>query len=266
MAVPPRGALLRIAQGWGLALEGVVNETAVHRLETAAHGTGLELWRRPGVSAWSPETLVVLAEREDQLRDLASRLELPVGYLRETLAGAAPLVGEPLSAPPSPAARRPVRLQGRHATINFLDSDRPNQPPVWEVVHGTSTKVWRSREVAVLDAYLSVGERPFTVSDGILSAAEARLPTPVARWIRLASGRAGGPLIDGAYGFAADGRIEHVLRGFAPKLIHRDPVAVRRTPRSRTALIRHGRRPLIAVGAATGPRVCELWRAIRDGS
>jgi hypothetical protein len=208
----------------------------------------------------------VHADEEDRLHELASQLELPVGYLRETLAGAGPLVGEPVTAPRSTAARRPVRLKDRHAPIHFLDSDRPNQSPVWEVEHGTSAHFWRSRDEAVLDAYLLVGERPFMVSDGILYAADARLPPPVARWIRLASGRAGGPLIDGGYGFAIDARIEHVLRGFAPGLILRDRAAARRPARPRAAPISRARPPLVAVRAGHGPRISELWRAMRDAS
>jgi hypothetical protein len=263
MAAAPRGVLLRIGTNWGLALEGVLNETTIRRLEAAAHRLGLNVQKRPGVSTWSPETMVILDEREDQLREFASQVDLAVQNLHGTLAGAPPLVGQPVTAPRS-AIRHRVTLSDRHAPLFFHDSDRDNQSPVWEVDHGGSAKFWRSREDAVLDAYLAVGERPFMVRDGILSSANARLPSPIARWIRLCSGRAGGPLADGRYGYAINSQIEEALRGYAPGLILRDPTAKPQPAGSRMVPISRSKPPLVAIRAGEGRGFRELWRLVRE--
>ena len=256
---PPRGAITRTKSGWVLLFEGCQSETWLARLAAASARHELIVENRSGVGAWSPSTPIVVADEIATLRDIAALVEAPVGYLSESLGPIKSLYVAPsLTITERRSNRRSVPLSGKHAPLAFLDSDLPNVAPVWEVQRGATVTVWTNRDDAVLDAYVAVGERPFKNEATRWVANNARLPTHVARWIRLSLGVAAGPMSESGYGYARDVLVDRELARIAPALFHQ-------TETSRPAF---GAPPArqwrsLAVASPGGARVRPLWEAVR---
>lgn len=256
----PRGAIARRAEGWALVFEGCLHETWLARLTAAASRLGLAVTQRYGVGPWSPPTPTIVSEDATLLRELASLVETPVGYAASSLEPIAALnVAPALTATETRTMRRDVELQGHHAPLAFLDTERANVTPTWEVRRDTGPTFWRNRDDAVLDAYVAVGSRPFRRDGSRLWARDARLPTHVARWLRLTLGVAAGPAVGGGYGYAFDEVAGRELARIAPTLFGPKSWSVGRLYAPRARQWR-----MVAVPTPGGPRVRPLWDAIRS--
>jgi hypothetical protein len=254
----PQCALVRSSVGWSLRVEGCVSETWVARFEATASQFGLPVEHIYGVGAWSPPTLMVRSPDIPVLTEIANLLEAPVSFLVPDLRAIKSIFkSKPTEMAPKQARRQLIELSKKHAPLAFLETQVANQAPFWEVNTAEQARYWRTREDAVLDAYLAVGERPFEVSDGRLVARHARLPDHVARWVRLVSGVAAGPVGD-AYGYACNTDILRELACVEPGFFsEREPLAAALPlPLSR----RWSQR---AVATTNGPRIVAAWVASR---
>jgi len=256
----PRGAIARVGAASRLTLEGVLSETFLARLDAASARLDLRRETRPGVSRWSPLTECVWAAEESALFELAEMLELEVGYLR---ASPDPLsrwrVREPLGRAREDGERRSVPLAGRHAPLRHVAFDRIDIASMWEVEGRDGLRHWRDREDAILDAYAEVDERVFTIAEGRLRATDARLPMQFARWIRLFTGTASGP-VEGGYGYACNAAVERAVHVMRPAILasasgERPNGPAPRSRRWRTmATIHNGEREILP-----------SWRVAREG-
>lgn len=259
LSQPPRGAISRTPTGWAMMFEGCLNETWLARLGASVNRHDLDIEIRAGVGSWSPPTPVVVSQNFTQLMEISSEIDTPVGFARSSLLGIDSLqVAAPLTSTESRSNRRAISLTGDHAPLAFLDSDQVNVPPVWAVRHGSRETIWRHRDDAVLDAYTAIGTRPFSLDGERWAAVSARLPTHVARWLRLTLGVAAGPLPNGSYGYARDAVADRELARIAPSLFGRP---ARSDTVSATPFARQWRS--IAVATSSGPRVRPLWDVIR---
>jgi len=215
----PRGAIARVGADSRLTLEGVLSETFIARLDAASARLDLRRETRPGVNGWSPATECVWASEAPALLELAEMVELEVGYLR---ASPDPLsrwrVREPLGRAREDGERRSVPIAGRHAPLRHVAFDRIDIASMWEVEGRDGLRHWRDREDAILDAYAEVDERAFTIAEGLLRATDARLPMQFARWIRLFTGTASGPMKDG-YGYACNAAVERAVHVMRPAIL-----------------------------------------------
>ncbi len=254
----PRGALIRVGGVWALVFEGCVNETWIARLGASAARHGASLERRSGVSRWSPPTFVARTPDVNSLREIARAIDTPVDHLNDGLEPLSSLlVGASIATAPAGASRRVIRLAGQHAPISFLDPSRSNASPLWAVDAGGATRHWKFRDDAILDAYASIKARPFTTSDARVFARDARLPSHVARWMRLAGGVAAGPTGED-YAYAWNTAIARELMRVAPGFFGTATVDndIDCSPISRRWRVR-------AVGSALGPQVTSVWNAAR---
>lgn len=259
LSQPPSGAITRTPTGWAMMFEGCLSETWLARLGAAVGRHGLDIEARAGAGLWSPPTPAVFSQALTPLLEVSSEVEAPTGFARSNLSLVTSLlVAPPLTATEARPSRRAVPLAGDHAPLAFLDSDQANVTPVWAVRHGASEMIWRHRDDAVLDAYTAIGARPFRVNAERWAAVSARLPTHVARWLRLTLGVAAGPMPDGAYGYARDAVAERELARIAPSLFGRPASSdiVSAKPRARQWRS-------VAVATSKGPRVRPLWDVIR---
>ena len=258
MSLAPRAALVQSEGEWSLVVEGCANETFVRRLAAAAERHGLALDLISGVGAWCPPTPVVRSLDVRSLQDISRAVDMEAAFLSLRLGAIKDLrIGNPVGGAPASATVRDIPLAGRHAPIMFVDTDAANVPPSWRVEAKDGARFWRARDDAILDAYLAVGERPFSSVGGRLVAIDARLPAQVARWMRLLTGMAAGPH-DGAYAYAWNELIARELGGLAPALFgSARPTASTVAPHSR----RWSRR---AVPTPDGPRVTATWTTARS--
>lgn len=259
LSQPPRGAIVRTPIEWAMVFEGCLSETWLARLVAAVSHQGLNMEMRAGVGTWSPPTPVVFSQDFTQLMEISNAIEAPVGFARSDLLLVSSLqVARPLAVTESRTIRRVIPLPGDHAPLTFLDSDQINVPPAWAVKHGMSETIWRYRNDAILDAYTAVGARPFSLNYERWTVESARLPTHVARWLRLTLGVASGPMPEGRYGYARDAVADRELARIAPSLFVRRVTSnsVLTTPRARQWRS-------VAVATSKGPQVRPLWDLIR---
>lgn len=257
---PPRGALVRRSAGWSMIIEGCTNETWIGRLEASASHHGLKVEERPGVGEWSPPTFMVLGSDLQVLREIARSIETPTDYLSPGLKAVATLLAaRPIAAAPPGVARRNINIRGRHAPLTFLNPVQANVSALWEVGAGEEMRCWKSRDDAIIDAYLTVGARPFDKGEDRMQAGDARLPIHVTRWIRLVAGVAAGPLDDG-YGYAWNPAIEREMVRLAPVFFGKLEQAsgIASSPLSRRWAAR-------AYASPVGPRVASVWNVARGG-
>lgn len=258
LARGPQSALVRSSEDWILCVEGCVSETWVARFHASANQYGLAVELKHGVGAWSPPTFMVRSPEIRVLREIAKFLDAPISFLAPGLRTIKSIFkSTPLEISPKRLQKQPVKLSRRHAPISFIETQVSNQSPFWEVNRADGARYWKIREDAVLDAYLTVGERPFGVIDGRLVASHARLPDHVARWVRMVSGVAAGPVGEG-YGYACDTVIRRELAWVEPAFFseHAPTVMVSSLPLSRRWSLR-------AVATANGPHVIPGWSASR---
>ncbi|WP_066823736.1 hypothetical protein [Sphingomonas mali] len=256
----PRGAITRVGAVSRLTLEGVLSETFLARLDAASARLDLKRETRAGVSGWSPPTECVWAAEASALLELAQVLDLEVGYLR---ASPDPLsrwrIREPLARGREDGEGRSVPLASRHAPLRHVAFDRLDIGSMWEVEGRGGPRHWRDREDAILDAYAEVDERPFTVAEGRLRAIDARLPIHFARWVRLLTATASGPLEDG-YGYACDAIVERAARAIHPAILASASGERRHAPADRS------RRWRTMATMNNGEReVRPSWRVAREG-
>ena len=254
----PQCALVRSSDGWSLRVEGCVSETWVVRFESTASQYGLPVEHMFGVGVWSPTTLTVRSPDIQVLTEIANLLEAPVSFLAPNLGAIKSIFkSTPIEIAPKYARRQLIELSPEHAPLAFLETQGANQSPFWEVKTAERARYWRTREDAVLDAYLAVGERPFKVIDGRLVARHARLPDHVARWVRLVSGVAAGPVGEG-YGYGCNTVILRELACVEPALFseHEPSATTSPQPLSRRWSVR-------AMATTSGPRIAAGWVASR---
>lgn len=254
----PRGALVRLDGAWSLVFEGCVNETWIARLKASTARYGASLDRRSGVSRWSPPTFVAVSPDVDSLREIARAIDTPIDYLNAGLKPVTSLMtAAPIEIAPSGAARRAIQLAGKHAPISFLDPSQSNVSPLWAVEVGGKDRYWTFRDDAVLDAYASIMARPFETDDSRIVSRDARLPCHVARWIRLASGVAAGPIRED-YSYACNTVIARELMRIGPEFFRTVTLGkdIEASPISRRWRTR-------AVGSGVGPQVTSVWKAVR---
>jgi hypothetical protein len=256
---PPRGALVRVAGGWALNFEGCTSETWTARLEAAAAQCGLAVERRSGVGAWSPSTLMMRADELSPLRDVAKSVDISPEFLSGDLKAINSIwTSIPVARSVANVQKRKTQLHGNHAPLLFLDTDRPNESPLWEVESPGGARCWKSRDDAILDAYSSFHERPFVRTADRVIAQDARLPSQLARWIRLCTGIAAGPTRDG-FGYACDEVIGRELARIAPVFFgDRTPAALQSTP------LYSRRWPLRAVASTKAPAAASIWSAAHE--
>lgn len=222
LARGPSAALTCLGQRWVLTFEGVLNESFIARLNGAASQLGVARETLFGVGAWSPPTERATHADQAPLLELANMLEAPVGALRATLSPTiTALRREPLDRIEPRELSRVIAIINSSTRIAMLDDERANLPPVFKVTVGDRFRFWRDRDDAMLDAELSAGHRPFRLEGDQVRVARARLPSDIARWIRLTSGVAAGPIDDVEYGYARSDAIELALRALRPGLFER---------------------------------------------
>lgn len=264
------------AEGWGLTFEiaealgrraqegterdRLIDATLASCMTAAARRAELDVECGGGLGGWAPPTVSVASPNLATLRALGAELDIPVTFLRTGLGDLRSFTAaEPSQRTETRPTRTSIRLNGTHAPMALLTCDRPEVGPAWAVLSDTGERYWRRREDAVLDAYRLVDGRPFARRDDILSAADARLPTAVARWMRLTTGIACGPLPGGGYAYPCGIDIEDALRALEPTLFAQSGGLMARAPALRSRRWRER-----AVASAQGSVIRPIWREARD--
>lgn len=254
----PQGFMIRTASGWSLMFEGCTNETWVTRLKASASHLGAAFEQRLGVGRWSPPTFMVSGADHSVLLEVARSVDTTAHNLSSGLYPVSTLwTGVSFGKAPVGAERRSMAVDGHHSLIAFLEPRQANASPVWAVDTCGGERYWHSRDDAILDAYASVGARPFEMSEARTVARNARLPRHVARWMRLAAGVSAGPVKHGyEYGWTA--AINRELALIAPYFFNRC-VGVDINVTSITSR----RWATRAIGTTSGPRIMSVWSAAR---
>jgi hypothetical protein len=264
VARAPSAAVLRTGDGWGLRFEGVVNEVTRARILGAARAAGLHAELEAGASAWTVGTLFVRAPDRTSLETLAGDLELPIRDLAPDLSGFTPLADLAPSGPHATAYRRSP-AQGQ-AGLWRCDPERDDAQIVWATAdEAGADRFWNERTLAVLDAQRLAGLHPFTPRNGLIcSTGEVgvHLPLAAARWLRLATGVASGPLNDGSYGYGHDAEVDATLRRLLGRLLEGAASRPRRFVASRARSAGQGG---IATRSPGGVMVQTVWRRARQG-
>ena len=200
---PPCGILARANHVHRLTVDGLMNEAALERASNVArrHGTMLDVSHGP--STWSVPTISVDGEFPT-LTAIATELSLPLAQLSQDLSGLpAPRLARPnVSADGHPRRQRlssdlSLRLESRGVSLFHCRREKDDGPRLWLVVTAQGEeRAWFQRHLALLDAHAAAGIPGFNLSPdrASMTAAEAMLPLEVARWLRLASGQAPGPV------------------------------------------------------------------------
>lgn len=198
----PRAVMVPTEIGPGFRLDGLINEVLQARLHGVAERLGLSVSVTDGVSQWSPRTITIQGDPV-LLEALTADLALQCVFLTPSLAGHVRGHGAPNADGANysdrweisvSALERP-RIRGLRLVLCRRESD--DAPPVWLVEAGDGQqRYWTHRHLALLDACSMAGIQPAEIEDGQLKLVVegAYLPLQLARWLRLTSGAAAGPV------------------------------------------------------------------------
>jgi hypothetical protein len=165
--------------------------------------------------------------------------------------------------------RTEVSVQGgeriKAAGIRLLRCEREqgDAPNLWLVQTSQERgRFWSDRHVALLDACRLAGIPALRLSgdDAHLQIPGAHPALPVARWLKLATGRGSGPSENG-YAYAASAAARRELRGVLGKLVASGPVPPEVMPR--TVRLTTMGVPGLARATTSGPRTDAVWRWAR---
>jgi hypothetical protein len=217
----PRAVAIPTEAGLGLRMDGVLNEVFTSRLQGVAYHLGLSVTATNGVGAWSPRTVAVTGEWSN-LEALVSVLGVSLEFLAVDLTGHVRPGGAPNANGANHRARHEITmaelepLAARGIRLALCRREADDTPPVWLVdKDGVEPRYWSHRHLALLDACAIARHPPAQIEEGRLrlTMPGAFLPLQAARWLRLASGAAGG-VLNGSYAYALTPPLEPVVRGF----------------------------------------------------
>lgn len=257
----PRAVAIPTEAGLGLRMDGVLNEVFTSRLQGMADHLGLSVTATNGVGGWSPRTIAIAGEWA-RLAALVSDLGVSLEFLALDLTGHTRPGGAPNADGANHRERQSITmaalepLAARGIRVFVCRREADDSPPVWLVEKdGGSPRYWSHRHLALLDACAIAGHPPAEIEGDKLKLTMpgAFLPLQAARWLRLASGAAAGPL-NGSYAYALTPPLELAIGDF---------LGLRSSPRGA-----RGSRPLLrGRGVATaGPRgvdVVPAWKWAR---
>jgi hypothetical protein len=265
----PRAILAATEAGWSMRVEGVANETLISRLAGAADRRELDFKMTPGVTEWAVPTAAVASPDLESLTDVASDLELETTYVVDNLAFVPTLVRARPNAdgrnhPERTRMPLPTDVAQLGAELYLCKRENNDAPRLWLVsVPNAEDRYWSTRNDALLDIHLTTGVPAFRFDGELVRASPfgCRLPLNLARWLRLATGVAGGPMKEG-YAYAAPSCTVRFLHRCLGPLLEREPaIATAGDPmRGRTRSLGI----VMATNPATGgTATIEPWRRAR---
>ena len=270
---PPTAVLRETTEGWIMALAGLPHEVAISRFVGRADGMGLQWERRSGFGEWALPTFLARSSGLEDLRQMASDLDLPTGFWNPSLTGLTPLsAATPNADGTNHSQRRCVAIRGGQALtaaqveLWLCQGENDDRAPVWMVTApGRSARYWRLRHEAILDACAAANVPALTAENNHLHCAVpgAYLPLPAARWLRFLSCTSSGPT---GLGHAYDGSSASLrqLGSFLGPLLAMPRSVISRAPAQPAVIVRASRRHRsIASRAGADVTTTPIWRWAR---
>lgn len=263
----PRGVLARAGQGHRLTFDGLLNEAWLERAGNIARRHGSKLEINLGPSAWSVPTTSADGELPI-LVSIAEALTLPLAHLSPDLSG---LTTPRLATPNANVSGHPRRqnltadlgrhLESRGVSMFHCRREKDNGPRLWLVITPQGEeRAWLQRHLALLDAHVLAGLAAFELSPdrALMTAAEAMLPLDLARWLRLATGQAPGP-VGRVHAYPTTARVVGPLQSYLGGLL-----AVTAQPGKPDDRPRRASGGVLAVGRGDEISTRQVWRWARE--